>query len=1032
MQSLQAFLKVQPGEGRVAALLIGLMVSTSAGSALGSTGIEALFFARFGVQFLPYMYVALGAVAILTSFAITAFLGRGARERVYVLLALALGLILVGGRLVLALDLNWFYPVLWLSKEVMNSLIGLLSWGLAGFVCDARQAKRLFPLFGAGRILGAVIGGLGTQPLVQLVHSENLLLVWAGLMIVAFALGRALVGRAGPARAAGPGRRSGRRGAPGQSVADLIREMQRGYQFVRQSRLMQWVSASAVLFSVLYFSLALPFSRAATEQFGDPDRLAGFLGLFQGLSTAAAFFASLFLANRLFARFGIMSAILAFTMIYLAGFSLLAVAAAFPLIVIFRFVQMAWLSGIADSAWQAMFNVIPSERRDQVRAFTSGVPEQAGTLIAGLILVIGESALAPQQLYLVGLTAAVLTTLVIWQAKRAYNGALVSALRAGQPQVFYSEEESFLGFQRDANALAVAVAGVSNPDPLVRRVSAEILGHAPAPQAVDALVNALNDSDAPVRVAALRALARARAAPALLDVAARLHDPEPEVRAQAADALSHLTPYPSGLYAHLRPLMDDPNPDVSAHAAISLLRAGPSPEARNLLRYMAALGELETRVIALDALGEVGDAEAFELVATELADAAAPAPVRRAAAAALACFDQHAGHSMELLVSALGDPDRSVREAAAKALGRFGSPALERATAALSRPELIAGALTALEHLPARSAAPALRACAREQVTQAQHYHALSRGMGMKDSDPVRLLADSLRERAVRHATHALRVVGLLGERGAMALALDNLKSRDPNQRANALETLEAVGQPDIVRPLLKIWENAESAPAPADGLWIVVLQDGDAWLRACAAYAARHHLQPQLQPLLAQLSQSDPDPLVRETAYVTLAALTGEHPMDTAATLSLMDRILFLRRVPLFADLPPSDLKQVAAIAAESFCPNGELFAEQGETGKEMYIIVSGEVRVLTAGGDGATVEVARRRPGEYVGEMALLSQEPRMASLAAAGDVRLLCIDQKSFESLLRERPEISLAVMRVLCARLKELSALARPPA
>jgi CRP-like cAMP-binding protein len=121
-----------------------------------------------------------------------------------------------------------------------------------------------------------------------------------------------------------------------------------------------------------------------------------------------------------------------------------------------------------------------------------------------------------------------------------------------------------------------------------------------------------------------------------------------------------------------------------------------------------------------------------------------------------------------------------------------------------------------------------------------------------------------------------------------------------------------------------------------------------------------------------------------------------------------------------------------VAAIAAESFCPNGELFAEQGETGKEMYIIVSGEVRVLTAGGDGATVEVARRRPGEYVGEMALLSQEPRMASLAATGDVRLLCIDQKSFESLLRERPEISLAVMRVLCARLKELSALARPPA
>jgi len=144
---------------------------------------------------------------------------------------------------------------------------------------------------------------------------------------------------------------------------------------------------------------------------------------------------------------------------------------------------------------------------------------------------------------------------------------------------------------------------------------------------------------------------------------------------------------------------------------------------------------------------------------------------------------------------------------------------------------------------------------------------------------------------------------------------------------------------------------------------------------------------------------------------------------MDTLATLSLMERILFLRRVPLFADLPPSDLKQVAAIANESFCPDGETIAVQGEPGNEMYIIVAGAVRVLTAAGDGPEMEVARREPGEYVGEMAIISQEPRMASLVAVGDVRMLCIDQKSFESLLRERPEISLAVMRVLCARLKE---------
>ena len=87
------------------------------------------------------------------------------------------------------------------------------------------------------------------------------------------------------------------------------------------------------------------------------------------------------------------------------------------------------------------------------------------------------------------------------------------------------------------------------------------------------------------------------------------------------------------------------------------------------------------------------------------------------------------------------------------------------------------------------------------------------------------------------------------------------------------------------------------------------------------------------------------------------------------------------------------------------------------------LFRSVSGEVRVVAAGGDGQALELARRTPGEYVGEMAILSQEPRMASLVASGGVRTLCIDQKQFEGILRERPETSLAVIQVLCARLRE---------
>ncbi len=1010
MRRLGEALKVRPGEGRMVVLLIGLMLFTSAGGSIGGNGIEALFFARFGVQFLPYMYMALGVITLITSLAITALLSRVARERLYIILPLALALLLIGERALLALNQNWAYPVLWLGMNVKGSLQGLLTWGLAGVACDTRQAKRLFPLFSAGGILGAVVGGLGTQSLANWLHSENLLLVWAGALFLAFFVSRALVSHS-------PAPKSVARRAARRRRTRLIDEIQQGYQFVRQSPLMRWMSAAVVLFAMLFFSLAFPFSKAATTQFPDADALAGFLGLFQGLSTGAAFLASLFLVNRLFARFGILPMILVFPVIYLIGFGVVAIYASFPALVVFRFVQTFWLSGIAGTAYQAVFNVVPPARRDQTRAFIDGVPGQAGTVIAGLILVIGEQALQPQQLYFIGLGAAVLTTVVMWQALRAYSGALVAALRAGQPLVFSagSEEEPFGGFQRDGAAVAATVAGLSDPDPVIRRVSAEILGNLSAPEATPALINALADADAHVRAASLRALAHAQAAPALLEVSMCLADPEPEVRAQAVEALRHLAGGTRGLIAHLRPLLDDPAPLVRTCAAVALLRIGPDPQARDLLRNMAALGDTEMRVSALTALGDWGDAEAFELVAVELEDADAPPAVRRAAASALARVD--AKRSLEWLIRALGDDDASVREAAATAIGQMGASALDPALAALSDPALEAGALLALEHLPAHQATPTLRDYARESVSRALRYHDLSLGIEaqLPVNDRLQLLTVSLRSKAHYHAANALRALALGGDRAALSLAIENLNSRDPGQRANALETLESVGDRRIVRPLMRLWEAVEATPAEPGGL-LRVLQDSDGWLRACAALAAGGLADESIRTVLAKLARSDQDQVVRETAA---SALNGASTMNSLPTLSLMERILFLRRVPLFADLTPADLKQVGAIASERLYSDGDVIAHQGEIGDEMYVIVSGEVRVLAGSGP----ELARRRTGEYVGEMAIISREPRMASLVAAGEARLLCIDQKHFEGLLRERPETSLAVMRVLCERLRE---------
>jgi CRP-like cAMP-binding protein len=144
----------------------------------------------------------------------------------------------------------------------------------------------------------------------------------------------------------------------------------------------------------------------------------------------------------------------------------------------------------------------------------------------------------------------------------------------------------------------------------------------------------------------------------------------------------------------------------------------------------------------------------------------------------------------------------------------------------------------------------------------------------------------------------------------------------------------------------------------------------------------------------------------------------------DALATMSGVERVLFLRKVPLFAELAPQDLRRVAAVADERAFVDGETIADQGEPGDELHIVVDGTVRVVrTDLGTGSEAELARRTQGDVVGEMALITQEPRMASLVASGEVRTLRLGRQEFEGVLRERPDTAIAVIRVLSLRLVE---------
>src|SRR6185295_6739077 len=151
-------LKIRPDEIRMVMLVAALFLCIQAGQGIGENAAFALFLARLDVDLLPYMYMGLGGGAFLASVAYATSLSRfqGASVIIY-LLAGAVFLFALEWIVIVIFHIP-VYPLLWLTTYGMSVILGTLLWMVAGEVCDARQAKRLFPLFTSTGILGSVLG----------------------------------------------------------------------------------------------------------------------------------------------------------------------------------------------------------------------------------------------------------------------------------------------------------------------------------------------------------------------------------------------------------------------------------------------------------------------------------------------------------------------------------------------------------------------------------------------------------------------------------------------------------------------------------------------------------------------------------------------------------------------------------------------------------------------------------------------------------------------------------------------------------
>jgi hypothetical protein len=246
------------------------------------------------------------------------------------------------------------------------------------------------------------------------------------------------------------------------------------------------------------------------------------------------------------------------------------------------------------------------------------------------------------------------------------------------------------------------------------------------------------------------------------------------------------------------------------------------------------------------------------------------------------------------------------------------------------------------------------------------------------------------RERnAVGLALGALVVLGVPEAGGVIRRCLGSL---DPEIRAQAIEALDSIGDRQLPAALVRLLDDDAVAAQVPDAILVRLAHDDDPWISGLARRVR-----------------------------------AGEEDMpDTSRTLDELETMLALRRVPLFEGLEPEDLQRIAKTSVEHVYPGGEALVREGDLGDELVIIVEGSVRVVRIDPDGTERLIRTYEAGDHIGELAVLRDAPRAATVIAEGDgVRGLVISGDGLRAILRERPDAAMAMLATLAERLSRSS-------
>jgi len=345
------------------------------------------------------------------------------------------------------------------------------------------------------------------------------------------------------------------------------------------------------------------------------------------------------------------------------------------------------------------------------------------------------------------------------------------------------------------------------------------------------------------------------------------------------------------------------------------------------------------------------------------------------------------------------------------------------------------------------------------------------------DSASLALLRHLARRRAHEHAVHALGVLAVMTKRPevehvrAQAAArktvrpqlLDMLNGVDPATRTPLVDVLARLNRAEKAAlepgPILAIVHDASRHLRAASAMMLsrfeddaaraallALIDDPEPLVREAAvrSMGAKSRL---TRDVLAKVLQ-DPDATVRHAAVRAVSGTTSnEMPAIDAnvlaqttkgigkpgvyatldanaamASLTVIEKMMLIRQVPIFAEIDADDLEELAQVVEERRIEPGKHLFNEGDVGDAVYLVIKGTLQVFTGGGARPERIISEQGAGACIGEMAVLDSAPRSATVRALERTRALRVPGEGFKRVMSERPEMSEAIVAELVRRMR----------